>query len=253
MARVLAIHAHPDDLETLAAGTLALLVAAGHEVIIATLTAGDCGSVSLSREETARVRRSEATRAAAIIGAPYHCLGLPDLGVFIDDATRRHVTEFIRQKRPDIIVTAAPADYHPDHEATSALVRDGGFAASVPNYQTGRSAPLSAPPHLYFTDPIGGRAPDGQRIIPDFAVDIGTTFEVKREMLAAHESQTAWLAHQHRLDDPVAAMASLSRRRGEEYCATYAEGFRHYRGEPFPRTPWLQELLGPAVLAARPV
>lgn len=252
MARILAIHAHPDDLETLAAGTLALLSGGGHEVIMATLTAGDCGSVSLGREATSRLRRTEAAKAAGMIGAPYHCLGLPDLGVFNDDPTRRHVTEFVRQMRPEIVITASPADYHPDHEAASALVRDGCFAASAPNYQTGRCAPLTAPPHLYFTDPIGGREPDGRKVIPDFAVDIGASFEIKRRMLAAHQSQTAWLAHQHHLEDAVSAMAALSRRRGEEYCVTYAEGFRHYRGEPFPRQPLLQELLGPAVLA-RPV
>src|SRR5450759_3688076 len=66
--------------------------------------------------------------AAAMIGAEYRCAGLGDLAVFNDDPSRRRVTELIRWARPDIVVTASPVDYHPDHEATSMLVRDACFA-----------------------------------------------------------------------------------------------------------------------------
>jgi LmbE family N-acetylglucosaminyl deacetylase len=248
MVRILAVHAHPDDIETLAAGTLALLAAAGHEIIIATLTAGDGGSVSTGPEDTAAIRQGEAGAAAAMIGAAYHCLGLPDLGVFSDDPTRRAVTELMRSLAPALVIAAAPSDYHPDHEATSALVRDACFAAAVPNYHAGISDPLAAIPHLYFTDPIGGRDRDGRRIVPDFAVDIADTFETKRRMLAAHESQAAWLAKQHDVTDPVEAMAAWSRRRGRDFGVDVAEGFRQYRNEPYPRTPRLQELVGAALL-----
>jgi LmbE family N-acetylglucosaminyl deacetylase len=146
MTTVLAVHAHPDDIETLAAGTLALLARRGVTVAIATLTAGECGSVHNNPEETARTRRGEASVAASLIGATYHCLGLPDLGVFNDDDARRAVTELLRQVRPDIVLGAAPADYHPDHEAASVLTRDACFAASVPGYHTGPAAPLEAIP-----------------------------------------------------------------------------------------------------------
>ncbi len=59
MARILAIHAHPDDVEILAGGTLALLAKRGHEITVATFTAGDCGSQDLGPEEIAAVRRRE--------------------------------------------------------------------------------------------------------------------------------------------------------------------------------------------------
>jgi LmbE family N-acetylglucosaminyl deacetylase len=63
MVRILAIHAHPDDIETLAAGTLAHLSRAGCDILIATLTAGECGSRDLTAEETARaLRRSSPSR-----------------------------------------------------------------------------------------------------------------------------------------------------------------------------------------------
>lgn len=179
MTRILALHAHPDDCETLAVGTLARLSALGCAVTIATATAGECGAVEASPEETARVRRSEASRAAALIGADYLCAGLPDLGVFNDDPSRRRITELVRAARPDIVITASPIDYHPDHEAVSQLVRDACFAASAPGYRTGEAAPLAAIPHLYFMDPIGGRDRDGRRLAPEFFVDISDVMDIK--------------------------------------------------------------------------
>jgi len=249
MVAILAMHAHPDDIETLAAGTLALLASLGHTITIATVTAGDCGSSAFGPEETGRIRRAEATSAAAMIGATYQCLGIGDLAVFNNDETRRRVTEAVRAARPAIVITAAPADYHPDHEATSLLVRDACFAASAPNYRTGPAAPLDAMPHLYFTDPIGGRDRDGRPVPPDFAVEItGPWFETKRRMLAAHESQGEWLLRQHGIENPLAAMEAWSSRRGREFGVAQAEGFRHYRHEPYPRAPLLQGLLGDALL-----
>ncbi|HEY1415566.1 MAG TPA: PIG-L family deacetylase [Caulobacteraceae bacterium] len=247
MVRILAIHAHPDDIETLAAGALAHLSRAGCDILIATLTAGECGSRDLTAEETARVRCGEAARAAAMIGADYVCVGAPDLGVFNDDLTRRKVTELVRVSAPAIVIAAAPTDYHPDHEAASALARDACFAASAPNYKSGDAAPLASIPHLYFTDPIGLRDRDGRPVVADFAADIRATFRIKQQMLRVHESQVAWLEKQHGLADATAAMEAQARRRGREFGVEYAEGFRHYRGEPFPRTPRLQELLGEAL------
>jgi LmbE family N-acetylglucosaminyl deacetylase len=247
MVAILAVHAHPDDLETLAAGTLALLAARGHRVVIATATAGEGGTVETGPEETARIRQAEAAAAAALIGADYRCAGLPDLGVFNDDVGRRRITELVRAAQPDIVITASPADYHPDHEATSLLARDACFAASVPNYRTGPAAPLTHIPHLYFTDPIGGRDRQGVRIKPDFGVDIGDFLQTKRRMLMAHESQVAWVARQHGIADFAASMVAWAERRGRDFGVPYAEGFRHYRHQPYPRDPALQQLLGDAL------
>jgi LmbE family N-acetylglucosaminyl deacetylase len=250
MTRILAFHAHPDDCETLCAGTLAILSAAGHTVVIATATAGECGSVEHTLEATGVIRRAEAATAAASIGADYLCAGLPDLGVFNDDAARRAVTAVVRAANPEIVITASPIDYHPDHEATGLLVRDACFAASARNYRAGDSAPLGAIPHLYLMDPIGGRDREGQKIAPAFAVDISGQIATKRAMIEAHVSQTTWLLAQHGITDPVEAMAGLSRKRGAEFGVEWAEGFRQYRHEPYPRSPLLQTLLGDAVLPA---
>ncbi|HEX3363718.1 PIG-L family deacetylase [Phenylobacterium sp.] len=250
MATILAIHAHPDDIEHLAAGTLAILAAKGHRVRIATLTAGECGSAETDLSDTARIRKAEAAAAAALIGADYRCADLADLGVFNDDPSRRAVTELIRWAQSDIVLAASPTDYHPDHEAASQLTRDACFAASVPNYRTGPAAALAAIPHLYFMDPIGGRDREGCRIVADFGADIEAGFAMKQRMLSAHVSQIEWLARQHGVTDPLASMEAWSRRRGRDFGRPLAEGFRQYRHEPYPKTPALQDLLGEALLIA---
>jgi len=72
--RILAIHAHPDDIEFQCAGTLALLSQAGHEVTIATMTPGDCGSAEHDADTISEIRRAEARASAAVIGAECSCL-----------------------------------------------------------------------------------------------------------------------------------------------------------------------------------
>ena len=249
MTTILAIHAHPDDIETLGAGTLALLAAKGLTIRIVTVTAGDCGSSETEPAETAAIRKAEAAQAASLIGADYRCGDIPDLCVFNDDPCRRRVTEMVRWAAPDIVLTASPADYHPDHEAVSVLVRDACFAASVPNYRTGDAPVLAGIPHLYFMDPIGGRDREGARVVPDFGVDLGEHFATKQAMLAAHRSQESWVSRQHDISDHQASMEAWTRRRGRDFGVPLAEGFRQYRHHPYPRTALLQELLAESLVA----
>jgi LmbE family N-acetylglucosaminyl deacetylase len=248
MARVLAIHAHPDDIEILAGGTLALLAGAGHEITIATFTPGDCGSRELGPEEIAAVRRREAANSAARIGAQYVCLEFRDLCVFNDDPSRRRVTEILRKARPEVILTASPIDYLCDHEAASALVRDACFTAPIPNYRAAGD-PLDAIPHLYFMDPIGGVDRDERFVRPDFVVDVTTTFPRKREMLAEHTSQREWLRRHHGVDEYLDAMERWTRDCGALAEVDYGEGFRQYRGHAYPQSPLLQELIGPRAIS----
>jgi N-acetylglucosamine malate deacetylase 1 len=247
MTRILAIHAHPDDVEILAGGTMALLMARGHDVTIATMTAGDCGSAEFDAERIASMRKGEAERAAASIGAKYRCVGFRDLAVFSDDPSRRRVTEVIRRVRPELVLTASPIDYHCDHEATSTLVRDACFAVSTPNYSTGAeepAEPLPAIPHLYFMDSIEGLDRDGRPQQPTFSVDVSSVFDKKRAMLACHESQRNWLKKQHGIEDYLEMMEKWTRARGKAAGMELAEGFRIYPGHPYPQSPLLEKLLG---------
>jgi len=248
---ILAIHAHPDDIEILAAGTLAQLAAAGHEITIVTMSPGDLGSDSHSQEEIAAIRRGEASRSAAHIGAQYRCAEFRDMTIFTDDASRRRVTEILRQLAPQLVITASPVDYLCDHEATSQLVRDACFAAMIPNYATGAvnaAPPLRAIPHLYFMDPIGGVDREGHPVLADFFVNVAVQMDTKTAMLAEHASQREWLLRHHGLDNYLETMRAWTRENGRRAGLEYAEGFRRYKGHPYPESPLLEELLGATVV-----
>ncbi len=245
--RVLAIHAHPDDVEFQCAGTLALLREKGVEVTIATMTPGDCGSAEHDCATIAEIRRGEARSAAAIIDSDYVCLEFRDLAIFNDDESRRRVVEALRRARPDLVLTAPPIDYHCDHEMTSRLVRDACFGASCPNYATRQwdpAPPLPAIPHLYYVDCMEGRDPHGGPIPVDFHVDVSRVFQTKARMLACHASQRSWLQRQHGMDEYLESQARWSTKRGREIGVDKAEAFRQYKGHPYPQENLLLRLIG---------
>lgn len=245
--RILAIHAHPDDVEFLCAGTLALLREFGHHVTIATMSPGDCGSAEHDAEAIARIRREEAREAAAVIGAECLCLEFRDLAIFNDDDSRRRVVETLRRARPDIVLTSSPVDYLCDHEATSRLVRDACFVAPVPNYVTKQWEPaprLKNIPHLYYIDPIEGIDHFGQPQPVGFHVDVTRVFETKRKMLACHASQRNWLLAHHGMDEYLESQQRWGAHRGKEVGVEQAEGFRQYLGHAYPQTNLLLELIG---------
>ncbi len=245
--RVLALHAHPDDIEFQCAGTLALLREAGCHITVATMTPGDCGSAEHGSEEIAAIRRAEAKAAAELMGADYLCLEFRDLAIFNDDESRRRVTEVLRRTRPDIVLTAPPVDYLCDHEMTNLLVRDACFCAPIPNYATRQwepAPPLERIPHLYFVDAIEGTDRDGQPQPAGFYVDVSTVFDLKRQMLACHASQRNWLLKQHGMDEYLESQAKWSAHRGNEAGVAHAEAFRQYLGHPYPKTNRLLEVIG---------
>lgn len=236
--RVLAIHAHPDDIEILCAGTLALLKQKGCDVVVATMTPGDKGSAELGPGEIAAVRREEARKAAKLLDAEEClCLEFRDLCIEVNNESRQRVTEALRKARPDIVLTAAPVDYMSDHEMTSRLVRDACFNAAVPNYYTEQWDPapvLEKIPALYYMDPVEGVDWFGEKVPTDLIVDISETFELKLEMLACHASQREWLKRQHGMDEYLDSCRRWSASRGAEIGASYGEGFRQHTGHPYP-------------------
>ena len=245
--RVLALHAHPDDLEIQFAGTLALLRREGHHVVMATMTPGDCGSAELDADSIAAVRREEARKAAEMIGADYLCLEFRDLAIFNDDRSRRKVTEVLRRVRPDLVITAPPVDYLCDHEMTSILVRDACFCAPIQNYLTKEwdpSPPLTKIPLLYYSDAIGGVDRDDEPIVAGFHINVTEVFELKSAMLACHASQRDWLFRQHGIDEYLETQREWSSKRGIEIGVAHAEAFRQYLGHAYPRHNLLLELLG---------
>ncbi len=245
--RVLAIHAHPDDVELQCAGTLLRLKALGCPITIATMTPGDLGSAELPPDEIAAVRRAEARRSAELLGADYVCLEFRDLAITVDNDGRRRVTECLRKARAEIVITAPPVDYMSDHEMTSRLVRDASFAAPVPHYLTQQwdpAPPLARIPHLYYVDPIEGIDYYGRPQDYGFIVDISATIEPKLAMLACHASQRDWLRRQHGLDEYLDGCKRWSAERGAAIGVGYGEAFRQHAGHPYPHDNLLGALLG---------
>jgi len=244
--RILALHAHPDDVEFQCAGTLALLARRGCAITIATMTPGDCGSAEHGPEEIAEIRRDEARKSAQLLGAEYVCLEFRDLSIVVDNLSRGKVCECLRRARPDIVLTAPPVDYMTDHEITSVLVREACFSASAPNYSTRQWDParaLAKIPHLYYVDSVEGVDPFGKPLAPDFIVDITETFPLKQKMLACHESQRNWLRKQHGIDEYLNMGERWSTARGKEIGVKYGEAFRQHKGHPYPGDNLLLALL----------
>lgn len=245
--KIVAIHAHPDDIEIQCAGTLLLLKQLGCSVSVATMTPGDKGSDELSSDEIAAVRRQEAAAAAEKMGAAYTCLEFRDLAIVFDNDSRRRVAEYLRREQPDIVLTAPPVDYMCDHEITSRLVRDACFNAAVPNYRTHQwdpAPPCSAIPHLYYVDAVEGIDHFGQRHPVDFVVDVSAVLEQRLELLACHASQREWLQRQHGIDEYLLASRRWAEQRGQEAGFAAGEGFRQYKGHPHPTDNLLGNLLG---------
>jgi LmbE family N-acetylglucosaminyl deacetylase len=153
---ILAIGAHPDDVETMCAGTLAKYASLGHKVFIATATNGNIGSARIpDMEEIARVRKEEAARSAAIIGAEYICLDYDDEMFFEDRAARLAFINLVRYCKADIILTHNPKDYNPDHELTSKIINDIAVMIPVAKIQTQAPAYDKIPIIAYF-EPVNG-------------------------------------------------------------------------------------------------
>jgi N-acetylglucosamine malate deacetylase 1 len=243
---VLSVLAHPDDAEFLCAGTLIRLRREhGFEVHIASMTAGDCGSVEVGPLEISRMRRNEGAAAAAILGAAYHCLEERDLLICYSERTLEKVTRLLRMVRPDIVLTHSPSDYMLDHEMTSVICRAATFAAPIPNFLAEHDigAPLPRIPHLYYCDAIEGKDPLGRDVPPGFVVDISGVLQTKAEMLARHASQRDWLMKHHGMDQYVEAMKQWSARRGQSIGVAFGEGYRQHLGHSYPQDNLLRELL----------
>jgi LmbE family N-acetylglucosaminyl deacetylase len=218
--RVLAVGAHPDDLEILCGGTLARYVREGHAVTMCHATSGDRGSFTGTRAEVARTREAEARRAAEIAGADHVSLGLSDAEIDAADARqRRLVIDLVREARPDVIITHAPTDYMGDHNEISKLVFDCSFHATLPLLETDRPHHDTVTP-IYYMDTLMGLD-----FLPTEFVDITDAIDTKVAMLEAHASQLTWL-REHDGVDIVENMKTVAAYRGLQCSVAYAEAFR---------------------------
>lgn len=175
---VLAIGAHPDDVDLGVGGTLLLLADQGYSVSILDLTQGEAGS-----RGTAPERMKEADEAAEILHVEdRYNAELPDGGLSNTVEQQRKIIPFIRALRPAIILCHRNSDRHPDHRAAYDLVRDANFFAGVSSIVTDEGpyrAPYCYSYNPYFDDDTP----------PTMVMDISDYFEEKLSALEAYRSQ----------------------------------------------------------------
>lgn len=197
--RVLAVTAHPDDVDFSAAGTIATLTDRGVEVVYLVVTDGDAGGFDREVDNggMAELRRAEQLAAAACVGVTdVRFLGYPDGRLEPSLALRRDIARVIRQVRPDRVITMSPErDYrrigrsHPDHRVVGGATLDAVYPDArnpyaFPELLEEEGLEAWTVREVWLTSPT-----------PNHAVDVTDTLDRKLAALRAHKSQTA-----HRAD-----------------------------------------------------
>lgn len=194
---VLAVGAHPDDVEVHVGGLLALAADRGLRAGILDLTSGDLGT-----RGTVEARRQEALRAAEILGVSRTTLDLPDGRFDEGEANRAKVMAALRELRPEVLILPAPEDRHPDHRRAHRLVQEAAFCAGLKNHplpgEPWRPAALAW---------VGGENPGP----PDLVVDVSAVWARRMAAFDAFGSQFAAAP-----DQPLTRISHPSFRRGIE-------------------------------------
>lgn len=229
---VLAIGAHPDDIEILCGGTMALYAAAGARVTFAIATNGEVGGGDPDPAVIAARRFDEATASTARLGAELIWMGFPDEMLFNDRATRIAFIDAYRAAKPDVVFVHSTDDYHPDHRIAGQVALDSRIPAAVPHVKT-RYPALERIPHLFVMDTLAGIGFE-----PEFLVDISAQQPLKEELLHLHASQVDWMRQAYG-DDYVADARAQAELRATESEWTFVEGFRSVATYPITGGPEL--------------
>lgn len=183
--RVLAVVAHPDDAELLCAGTLGRAASDGAEIGVAVMCRGDKGQPSKKIKDLGAVRKKEAKAAAKLLGASLHWLGFDDGALTDGLVERRKLLETYRKFGATLVLAHSPQDYHPDHCAAAAVAESASWFAASPGHKT-RSAPLTAPPALWWMDTVNMTGFE-----PELFIEMSEFLPTKHKMMACHKSQLA--------------------------------------------------------------
>ncbi|NHM07024.1 bacillithiol biosynthesis deacetylase BshB1 [Flavobacterium sp. CYK-4] len=219
---ILAIGAHPDDVELGCAGTIAKEVALGKKIGIIDLTRGELGT-----RGSAEIRDLESAAAAKILGvAVRENLNMRD-GFFVNDESHQlAVIRMIRKYQPEIVLSNAIDDRHIDHPKGSQLVSDACFLSGLTRIETtwqGEVQKAWRPKVVYHYL-------QWKNIEPDFVVDITGYNEKRIEAIMAYSSQF-YDPKSNEPETPIATknfLESLNNRPRELGRLTgveYAEGF----------------------------
>ena len=213
---ILAVAAHPDDLELSCYGTLAKYKKQGHNIFAALTTSGNMGHNGYASAELAAIRRSEQEASAALLGLPIRFLDFSELLVDGPEL-QTAVMEAVRWARADVILTHWPRDNSADHRITGEAVQEILLYTTWKNFKTG-NPPLEKAPAVFYWDTNGGVG-----FIPEAYVDITGEMPLKREALSKHKSQIALAEDYTRVLEYTAGF------RGLQAGYQYAEGFIAHR------------------------
>lgn len=220
---ILVLSVHPDDAELGCAGTILKHIALGKKVGIVDLTRGERGT-----RGTAEIREQEATKAGEILGlAVRENLGLPDAFFKNTEEYQLKVIEAIRKYQPEIIVTNAYYDRHPDHGRANDLVEAATFLAALRKIETHNNGQLQ---ESWRTNLVLHFIQD-YYIKPDILVDVTDYWDKKIESVMAYGSQffnPEWEEEpQTYISSPdfIAVIEARAREFGKSIRVKYAEGF----------------------------
>lgn len=215
---ILAIGAHPDDVELSCSGTLFNHKTLGQKIAICDLTQGEMGS-----RGTIESRYEEAAAASKILQVDHRVnLKMPDGFIENSKANQMAIIKVIRELRPNIILCNAPKDRHPDHGKSATLVSDACFLSGLKKIETGQDAWRPKKVLNYIQD---------YYLEPDFIVDISDSIEQKMDSIKAYgtqffnkgsEDKTKTYISSEKFVEGVEARAKLF---GKRIGVQYGEGF----------------------------
>lgn len=219
--RLIVVAAHPDDLETICGGTVALLVQRGVKVFSVNCTLGDIGAQdsNLSRPALAVTRLAETEEAARLLGIEQTFnLGQPDGELVASLELRAQIARLYRHTGADTLWTFDPfwaGQVHPDHRAAGQAALDAYMPSKMPLY---RPEQLNEPgvclgclEQVFFFSTTRD---------PDVFVDISAVYPTKLAACGAHRSQFP------EGEASLEWMKEMDQQRGEEIGAPYAETFK---------------------------
>ncbi|TDB66944.1 bacillithiol biosynthesis deacetylase BshB1 [Arundinibacter roseus] len=228
---ILAIAAHPDDVELSCSGTLMAQIALGKKVGILDLTHGELGT-----RGTPALRLLEAEAAAKIMGVSVReNAGIPDGFFQNNEDTQKILIHYLRKYQPDIVLANAVDDRHPDHGRGAQLIHESCFYSGLRRVET---FDADGSPQKEWRPRQVFHAIQDKYINPDFVVDITPYWEKKKEAMLAFQSQFFVPSYQTQSDEPQSYISSpefldFIKARAEEMGhaigVKYGEGFTSKR------------------------
>ena len=215
---LLAIAAHPDDVELTCGGTLIKMARRGYKTGILDLTAGEMGT-----RGTPETRAKEATKAAKLLGVSWRSvLGAPDSDVQPSRQHKLKLAGVIRELRPKTVILPYWEARHPDHYHASTLGYEGCFLAGL------KALPIAGEAFRPFKILYATSFAD---VRPTFVVDITKEFERRRKAILAFASQFRPVKGESKsrvflaIDRLEEQMNQLARHYGQMIGVKYGEGF----------------------------